>query len=104
MSSFDASSKYVELSHQSFSHVGLDECYAGNGNKFSYQRHEEAELLLKTGTLLDARVFLRRGVFPGQRSKMWRLALGLASDETSQEINHFERMLPWSEPPCHLWW
>ena len=93
MSCYEASSKYLELSHQCFSHVGLDEGYSGNGDKFSHQRHEEGDQILKTGTLLDARMYLRRGVLPGQRAKMWRLALGFASDETIQEINHFERML-----------
>ena len=92
ITSVQAGSKFPELSQQTCSHVGLDEGYAGFGNKFSHTRHEEGEVILKTGTLIDARVYLRRGVFPGQRARMWRLALGLAPEETSSEINSFDKL------------
>eukprot|EP00981_Chlorochromonas_danica_P001270 scaffold268_cov210-Ochromonas_danica.AAC.65 len=69
--------RYPELSGPQ-SQLGLDEGQtSGGGLKVLIARQEEAEEILASHSMLAARKFMRRGVPPSMRGKIWRLACGL---------------------------
>lgn len=69
--------RYPELSGPQ-SQLGLDEGQtSGGGLKVLIARQEEAEEILASHSMLAARKFMRRGVPPSLRGKIWRLACGL---------------------------
>lgn len=57
----DLSKRYAELSPH-FTQLGLDECSLSWGHRLSAARHEEADFLSGCGTIVQARMFMRRGV------------------------------------------
>lgn len=85
--------RYVELG-PSYSQVGLDDLSQRAGSAFCYNRHEEADTIIagKGGGALGARNYLKRGCPPSLRSKMWRIALGLAPTATQDEVQAFEAL------------
>jgi len=88
--------RYPELS-PAHTQMGLDENNSIWGNKFSYARHEEGEAICSHGNALDARIYMRRGVPPSLRNKIWRLALGLTDDNLVMEAATLNQLV--SE--CH---
>jgi hypothetical protein len=88
--------RYPELA-PSNTQMGLDENNSIWGNKFSYARHEEGEAICSSGNALDARVYMRRGVPPSLRNRIWRLALGLTDSNHAIEASAYDQLV--SE--CH---
>lgn len=86
------SRRYAEF-HNSHSQLGLDDAHANaQGFKVLAQRHEEAEAIIASGSILDARKLMRRGVPPSLRCKIWRIACGLHESVTAVEEQHFLRL------------
>lgn len=72
--------------------LGMDELTAQYGSKLSVVRHEEAEALCANCCMQEARTFMRRGVPPSMRCKVWRVALGLPEEVILSEDRHFRRL------------
>lgn len=83
-------SRYAELLSGSIPQLGLDEDTTQFGSKLSVLRHEEADAILGSGSMLSARHFMRRGVPPSARCGVWRVALGLADAPTAAEHHTLE--------------
>jgi hypothetical protein len=88
--------KYKELS-AGMSQLGFDERHLSGGTKFCFQRHEEGEALAYFGTSIEARRFMRRGVPPALRSRVWRASFGLPPDVTCEEDNRRKVLLSYCE-------
>jgi hypothetical protein len=71
---------------------GVDDGNPQFGTKFCATRHEEAEALITQGSMLDARVYARRGCPPGLRAKLWRRASGFYEEPLPQEEADFLRL------------
>lgn len=87
----DLIEKFAELACGE-SQFGVDDGHAGTGAKFLTARHDEGESVLQQGSVLDARLYLRRGVAPGLRARMWRRACGLNDDALPSEEHDFLRL------------
>ncbi len=86
------SKRFPEL-HIAYSQLGLDETHANaQGFKLLAQRHEEGEAIIASGSISEARKFLRRGCPLSIRGRMWRIACGLHEKPTSLEEQHFLRL------------
>ena len=92
----DLQKKYCDLS-QSLTQLGLDDCKESWGAKFLISRHEEGEATATYGTALEARKFMRRGVPPSLRPRIWRLALALPDKPTEDEENNFTTLRSYCE-------
>lgn len=80
----------LQLTH---SQLGLDETQlTAAGLKMLASRHEEGEAIITSGSMLDARKFMHRGVPPTLRGKIWRLACGLPEKTTMTEEQTFRRL------------
>lgn len=71
----------------------LDEMSIQYGNKLSIARHEEGEGVLSCGNVLHARQYMKRGVNPSLRGRIWRLAFGMCDDPTSEELKAYTKLL-----------
>lgn len=83
--------KFSELSPQ-LTQLGLDEMSPHWGSKLSISRHEEGEAIAAFGNALHARKFMRRGVPPSLRMKLWRVAFGLPEEVSTIEEQTFEQL------------
>jgi hypothetical protein len=84
--------RFSEL-HVAYSQLGVDETHANaQGFKLLAQRHEEGEAIIASGSISEARIFLRRGCPLSLRTRLWRLACGLHEKPTSLEEQHFLRL------------
>jgi hypothetical protein len=93
----DLQKKYIDLASP-LTQLGLDEKYQGSGGaKFSMGRHEEGEAIATFGTALDARKFMRRGVPPALRQRIWRIAVALPDAVTHDEIKTFNSLRGYCE-------
>lgn len=61
-------------------------------NKILVQRQDESEFVNFSGTTIQARQLLRRGVPLSQRCKIWRIACGLPEKATLAEEHSFNRL------------
>jgi len=87
----DLIEKFAELACGE-SQFGVDDGSATTGAKFLTARHDEGESVLQQGSVLDARLYLRRGVAPGLRARMWRRACGLHDEAVPREEHDFLRL------------
>lgn len=71
---------------------GVDDGHPTTGAKFCTARHDEGESVLQQGSILDVRTYLRRGVAPGLRARMWRRACGLHEEPLPSEEYDFLRL------------
>ncbi len=85
------SKTYLELSAH-YAQLGLDENITSMGSKFALARHEEAETIAAAGDAVSARVFMRRGVPPSLRHKIYRTAFGIGSEVSAVEERAFARL------------
>jgi len=93
----DLQQKYGDLA-PSLTQLGLDEKYQGSGGpKFSMARHEEGEAIATYGTALDARKYMRRGVPPALRQRIWRVAVALPDSVTHDEVHTFNKLRSYCE-------
>lgn len=83
--------RFAEL-NCSEAQFGVDDGHSTLGAKFCTSRHEEGEAVISQGTLLDARSYLRRGVAPGLRTRLWRRACGLHEEALPSEEQDFLRL------------
>ncbi len=88
----ELTARFSELLSCSMPQLGLDEHTAQYGSKLSAVRHEEAEALSAAGCMLDARYFMRRGVPPSLRCKVWRVAMGLCEEPIAAEERTCQRL------------
>ena len=89
---FDLQKKYSDLA-PTYTQIGLDEKWlASGGLKFSLFRHEEGDAIASFGTALDARKFMRRGVPTSLRQRVWRIAIALPDNVTSEETRSFNKL------------
>lgn len=72
--------------------LGMDECSTGFGTRYTIQRHEEGEAIGAAGNTLDARKYMRRGVPPSLRMRIWRIAYGLSDAVIPVEERNFSRL------------
>ncbi len=78
--------------------LGLDELQSSaQGLKLLAARHEEGDALLNAGpgggqSMRKARLFMRKGVPPSLRGRIWRLACGLSEKSTPSEERRFARL------------
>ena len=93
---YDLQKKYSDLS-QSLTQLGLDECKEAWGAKFLVSRHEEGAATAAYGTALEARKYMRRGVPPSLRPRIWRLALALPDSPAEDEENNFTTLRSYCE-------
>lgn len=92
----DFTNRYRELA-VGLSQLGFDERHVSMGTKFCFQRHEEGEALAFFGTSMEARKYMRRGVSPSLRSKLWRAALTLPPDVTQDEMKRLKVLRSYCE-------
>lgn len=92
----DLSVKFKELA-AGYTQLGLDEKHIAGGIKFSHQRHEEGEALAACGTTTEVRKYMRRGVPPALRAKVWRAALGLPPEVALEERNRLKVLRSYCE-------
>jgi len=83
--------QYLELS-PNMTQLGIDDTNSVWGNKLSVARHEEGEMIASFGNALDARRYMRRGVPPSLRAKIWRVAFGLPEEPSGDEKVIFETL------------
>lgn len=87
-----AQRRFPELSNL-HCQLGLDEAQtSAQGLRVLVQRQEEGEAILSSGSMREARRFLRRGAPPSMRARMWRQACGLYEKCTAAEDQHFARL------------
>lgn len=72
--------------------LGVDDGHPQYGTRFLTARHDEAKAVIAQGSMLDARVFARRGCPPGLRARIWRRACGLYEEPLPQEEADFLRL------------
>eukprot|EP00605_Chrysophyceae_sp_TOSAG23-4_P002110 GSChrysophyteH1.ASY1.ANO1.2336.1 assembled CDS len=92
----DLQKKYYDL-HPSLTQLGLDELTVAWGSKLLTSRHEEGEAIATYGTALEARKYMRRGVPPSLRPRIWRLALALPDKTTPEEEKTFQSLRSYCE-------
>lgn len=71
---------------------GVDDGSAQYGAKFCAARHDEAEVVIAQGSMMDARAYARRGCPPGLRARIWRRACGLFEEALPHEEGEFLRL------------
>jgi hypothetical protein len=71
---------------------GVDDGHVVHGAKFCAARHDEGEAVIAHGSMVDARIYARRGCSPGLRAKAWRRAVGLFEEAGAQEEAEFLRL------------
>lgn len=92
----DFTHRYREMS-VGLSQLGFDERHVSMGTKFCFQRHEEGEALAYFGTSMEARKYMRRGVPPSLRAKIWRAAMTLPPDVTQDESKRLKVLRSYCE-------
>ena len=92
-SNFELTKRFSEL-NPNVLHFGIDDKNNSWGNKVCFARHEEVDAMYSSGacSILDARRFLRRGSPPALRSQLWRTALSLPDECSTQERNAFNKL------------
>lgn len=88
----DVARRYSELGFI-HSQLGLDEAHtSAQGLKLLIQRQEEAEAIIASASMQDARKFMRRGVPPSLRCRIWRLACGFSDRVNVVEEQYLSRL------------